>query len=113
MAPEPLIRMPDLPVLELQAERLIVLGLHEKAGLTVNELRVAVSDAQRTGGLLVIHPDLVGASELAPLMGSAPDESGIRTQDDRPGSEYRPLVFVGCFSVAQQSRQDRRRRAFA
>ncbi len=37
----------DLSDLGAQAERLIDLGLHEKAGLTAGELRASVSDGEK------------------------------------------------------------------
>jgi hypothetical protein len=79
--------LPALPTLSAQAERLIELGVHELAGLSVGELRTfaeaaeAVAsakspeapadgdgDGDRDGALLAIHPDLVPASALAPLL---------------------------------------------
>ena len=58
----------DLPPLSDQVDRLISLGLHEPSGLTAAELRTGVADDTRTGALLVVHPSLVGASTLAPLL---------------------------------------------
>ncbi|MFE6667358.1 DUF5701 family protein [Streptomyces sp. NPDC057697] len=57
-----------LPSITDQAERLIRLGVHELGGLPAAALRSA---AERTGdraGLLVIRPDRVPASALAPLL---------------------------------------------
>ena len=80
----------DLPALELQAERLIDLGLHEKAGLTAGELRVAAFEGERTGGLLVIHPDLLRPSELAPLMEHA-GKPGFVVEDMTDIDEFCPI----------------------
>lgn len=60
--------LPPLPPLTDQAERLISLGVHEIAGLSAPRLRAAAVDAERPDALLVIHPDLVPASVLAPLL---------------------------------------------
>ncbi len=56
-----------LPSPAAQAERLVALGVHERAGLPAAELRSA---AGRTadGALLVVHPSLAPASVLAPLL---------------------------------------------
>ena len=54
-----------LPSLSEQAERLIELGVHRMAGLPVEQLQ---NVPHRPGSLLVIHPDLVPASALAPLL---------------------------------------------
>ena len=81
----------DLPTLELQAERLIELGLHEKAGLTTGDLRVAASDGERTGGLLVIHPDRVATSKLAPLMEHA-GKPGFIVEDMTDVDEFHPIA---------------------
>lgn len=88
--------LPALPTLSAQAERLIELGVHELAGLSVGELRTFADsaeaaksaevpvgsdsdtdsdtggdtggDSEGDGALLAIHPDLVPASALAPLL---------------------------------------------
>lgn len=57
-----------VPELNLQAERLIELGVHQIGGLSATDLRAAVADHQEAGALLVIHPDLVPASALVPLL---------------------------------------------
>ncbi|AQT70652.1 MULTISPECIES: DUF5701 family protein [Streptomyces] len=59
-----------LPPLASQAERLIELGVHELAGTTAEDLRAFAEDG---GGaddniLLAVHPGLVPASALAPLL---------------------------------------------
>ncbi|MEU6544649.1 DUF5701 family protein [Streptomyces sp. NPDC046859] len=59
-----------LPPLAAQAERLIALGLHDLAGTSADELRACAERAAdaRPGALLVVHPDRVPASALAPLL---------------------------------------------
>jgi hypothetical protein len=54
-----------LPSLSEQAERLLDLGVHRIAGLPADRLRSLPYSA---GSLLVVHPDLVPASALAPLL---------------------------------------------
>ncbi|UUU36299.1 DUF5701 family protein [Streptomyces sp. CA-210063] len=64
--------LPALPALSTQAERLIELGVHELAGLPAGEVRAfaeaAAALAGDDGALLAVHPDLVPASALAPLL---------------------------------------------
>ncbi|MFF9014820.1 DUF5701 family protein [Streptomyces sp. NPDC014870] len=62
--------MPLLPSLDAQAERLVALGVHERAGLTADELRAFAREAggERTDVLLAVHPDRAPASALAPLL---------------------------------------------
>ncbi|MGY1668984.1 DUF5701 family protein [Geodermatophilus sp. SYSU D00710] len=60
-----------------QAERLLALGLHERAGLPPAAVRAAAAGADRDAGgnaLLVLSPDLVSASALVPFV----------RRDDRP-----------------------------
>lgn len=66
------------PTLTEQLERLIALGVTRLAHLTDDELRSLAADlVPRAGGtaLLVVHPSLVPASRLAPLL----------DRDGRPG----------------------------
>ncbi|MFM9588288.1 DUF5701 family protein [Streptomyces scabiei] len=67
--------LPVLPPLSAQAERLIELGVHERAGLSPDEVRTYAEAAEAVaapapgaGALLAVHPDLAPASALAPLM---------------------------------------------
>lgn len=67
--------LPVLPTLSAQAERLIELGVHELAGLPADDLRTFAEAAEAAdapesgdGALLTVHPDLVPASALAPLL---------------------------------------------
>ncbi|WP_060181127.1 DUF5701 family protein [Streptomyces sp. IMTB 1903] len=59
-----------LPPLAAQAERLIELGVHELAGTTAEDLRAFAEDGGGADGntLLAVHPGLVPASALAPLL---------------------------------------------
>ena len=56
-----------MPSPAAQAERLVALGVHERAGLPAAELRSA-ADRAADGALLVVHPSLAPASALAPLL---------------------------------------------
>lgn len=87
-----------LPPLSAQAERLIELGVHERAGLSAGDFRGAVaaltarhcsdSDASGEGALLVIHPDRAPASSLAPLL----------RRTGRPGFVVVDMTDVDAFS---------------
>ncbi len=57
-----------LPTLSEQAERLIKLGVHEIGGLSAAELRAVAASSDSEHTLLVMHPDRVPASALAPLL---------------------------------------------
>ena len=60
---------PSLPPLPAQADRLIALGVHELARLSPAELCDAAAGAgPRDGALLAVHPELVPASRLTPLV---------------------------------------------
>ncbi len=56
-----------LPSPAAQAERLVALGVHERAGLSAADLRATAASAG-DGALLVVHPSLAPASVLAPLL---------------------------------------------
>lgn len=70
--PDPSTVLPALPALSAQAERLIELGVHERAGLSADEIRTfaaqAAAGADGDGALLAVHPDRAPASALAPLL---------------------------------------------
>ncbi|MFJ1822706.1 MULTISPECIES: DUF5701 family protein [unclassified Streptomyces] len=57
-----------LPSITDQAERLIQLGVHEIGGLWPAELRSFAAGTRARAGLLVVSPDRVPASALAPLL---------------------------------------------
>ncbi len=92
----PLPPLPPLPTLAAQAERLVSLGLHEVAGLTADALRGAVGRVPDGGpdgvpdgrALLVLHPDRVPPSALAPLM----------RRGDRPGFVVEDMTDVDAFA---------------
>ncbi len=61
-----------LPPTVAQAERLVALGLHERAGLSAGDLRAAAAaghpDRDGDGALLVLPPGLVPPSALVPFV---------------------------------------------
>ncbi|MES9508814.1 DUF5701 family protein [Streptomyces sp. NPDC000609] len=57
-----------LPSITDQAERLIQLGVNELGGLRPAELRSFAAGTRARAGLLVVRPDRVPASVLAPLL---------------------------------------------
>jgi hypothetical protein len=78
-----------LPSLHDQTERLIALGVAELAGITADELRDAVrGDADDT--LLVIHPDRLPASVLAPYLRHR-DKAGFVVVDMPDVDEFSPI----------------------
>ncbi|MGW6918066.1 DUF5701 family protein [Kitasatospora sp. NPDC054939] len=84
--------VPPLPPLAAQAERLIDLGVHERAGLTADDLRAFAKDAGDGGdgtALLAVHPDRVPASALAPLLRRA-DKPGFVVVDMPDVDDFAP-----------------------
>ena len=73
-----------------QAERLIELGIHRIAGLDADRLR-KVPDHE--GALLVVHPSLVAASALAPLL-RLKDKPGFVVTDMADVDEFTPISSV-------------------
>ncbi|MEU0299476.1 DUF5701 family protein [Streptomyces sp. NPDC006175] len=62
--------LPPLPPVAVQAERLIELGVHELARIPADDLRAFAGSAGQDAdnALLVVHPDRVPPSALAPLL---------------------------------------------
>jgi Family of unknown function (DUF5701) len=73
-----------------QAERLIELGVHRIAGLPADRLRIVPDSAD---ALLVVHPDLVPASALAPLL-RLNDRPGFVVTDMTDVDEFTPIQSV-------------------
>lgn len=84
--------MATLPPLPAQAERLISLGVHELAGLAAGELRALARAGVHLGGhgLLIVHPDRVPVSALAPLIRYG-EKPGFVVADMTDVDEFRPL----------------------
>jgi len=100
--------LPPLPPLEVQAERLVALAVHERAGLAAAELRDAaraVADAVartgRPGGpaprpgatLLVVDRRLAPASALAPLLRLG-ERAGFVVEDMTDVDAFAPVEGV-------------------
>lgn len=79
-----------LPSLPEQAERLIELGVHDLAGLSAERMRDVPHTDQ---SLLVIHPRLVPASALAPLL-RVNDKPGFVVTDMADVDEFVPISSV-------------------
>lgn len=77
--------LPDLPT---QANRLIDLGVHHLMGWPTDRLRAAAKPVGGQAPLLVVHPDLVPASALAPLV----------RHDDKPGFVVADMTDVDEFT---------------
>lgn len=86
------IALPVFPALSAQAERLIELGVHESAGLSIAGLRAfaqaAECPASDGGALLAVHPDRAPASALAPLL----------RRDGKPGFVVSDMPDVDLFA---------------
>jgi hypothetical protein len=67
--------VPVLPPTSDQVDRLVELGVPNLAGLTPRAFRAHAAGLSAAGGLVVVHPALVPASALAPLL----------SRDGRPG----------------------------
>jgi Family of unknown function (DUF5701) len=79
-----------LPTLSEQAKRLIELDIHRIAGLPADRLRDVPESA---GSLLVVRPDLVPASALAPLL-RVNDKPGFVVTDMADVDEFTPIAAV-------------------
>jgi len=79
-----------LPSLPEQAERLIELGVHDLAGLSAERMRDVPHTDQ---SLLVLHPGLVPASALAPLL-RVNDKPGFVVTDMTDIDEFVPISSV-------------------
>ena len=79
-----------LPTLSEQAKRLIELDIHRIAGLPADRLRDV---PERAGSLLVVQPDFVPASALAPLL-RVNDKPGFVVTDMSDVDEFTPIAAV-------------------
>jgi hypothetical protein len=83
-----------LPTLNEQAERLIGLGIPELGGLSPTQICTAGSETDADNALLVVHPDRVSASVLAPFLrhGSKP---GFVVEDMADVDQFNPIDTSG------------------
>jgi hypothetical protein len=83
--------MTSLPTLPEQAEHLVELGVHRLAGWPETRLRAVAETAAGPGSLLAIHPDLVAASVLTPLL-CLSGKQGFLVVDMPDVDEFVPVV---------------------
>ncbi|GLP76556.1 hypothetical protein TUM20983_36660 [Mycobacterium antarcticum] len=74
-----------------QADRLVGLDVHRHAGLSASRLRAIAAGAAVQSGLLVVHPKLVPASHLAPLIRHS-GKSGFVVTDMSDVDEFESVV---------------------
>jgi hypothetical protein len=82
-----------LPNVVEQAEKLIDLGIHELAGISVERLKTACRRVPDEGVLLAVHPRLASASMLAPLL-TLDAKPGFVVSDMTDVDEFGPLPHV-------------------
>ncbi len=80
----------SLPTLKEQADRLISLGIHELGGLAPTQICTAVSGTDADNALLVVHPDRVPASVLAPFLKHR-GKSGFVVEDMADVDQFIPI----------------------
>ena len=80
----------SLPMLNEQADRLISLGIHELGGLAPTQICTAVSGIDADNALLVVHPDRVPASVLAPFL-KYRGKSGFVVEDMTDVDQFIPI----------------------
>src|SRR5258708_22613485 len=83
----------DVPGLPVEADRLVELDVHRLAGWSANRLGAAVAAAVGQDSLLAIHPDLVPASALAPLV-CLDAKAGFVVADMTDVDEFTPVVAL-------------------
>jgi hypothetical protein len=84
-----------LPPLHVQAERLIALGVHDMADMPASDLRAgaAIRSPEHDDALLVLHPDRVPVSVLAPLVRHR-DKTGFVVADMTDVDAFLPIPEV-------------------
>jgi hypothetical protein len=82
---------PELPAASEQADRLVELGVHRLAGWSATRLRAAAETVVGAGPLLALHPDLVQASSLAPLL-NLDGKRGFVVVDMADVDEFSPTM---------------------
>lgn len=82
----------SLPSPDAQAERLVTLGVHERAGLSAAGLRSAAG-AMEDGALLVVSPALAPPSALAPLLRLG-EREGFVVEDMTDVDAFAPIPGV-------------------
>ncbi len=82
--------LPPLPSVTAQADRLVELGLHRLAGLAADEVHEAARYATTPDALLVVHPDRLGPSDLAPVLRLG-DRQGFVVEDMTDVDRFAPI----------------------
>ena len=82
-----------LPALPEQTDRLVELGVHRLAGWSEARLRAAAETSVGSGPLLVVHPELVPTSMLAPLV-CVNGKPGFVVVDMPDVDQFRPTVAL-------------------
>ncbi len=90
--PERSAPLPALPTLAEQAERLISLGVADRAGIPADDLR-DLARSSATHAVLAIHPGRAPASVLAPLLESS-GKPGFVVTDMVDVDEFTPIPQV-------------------
>ena len=85
--------MPALPTTTDQVERLVELQVPDLAGLTSDAFRAHAAGLPESGGLVVVHPSLVPASVLTPLLSRA-SRPGFVVVDMGDLDEFTPVDDV-------------------
>jgi hypothetical protein len=80
-----------LPAPSEQVNRLVELGVHRLAGWSETRFRATAAAAVGEGSLLALHPDLVPASALVPLM-SLNGKRGFVVVDMSDVDDFNPTV---------------------
>jgi hypothetical protein len=80
----------SLPTLDEQADRLISLGIHELGDLSPTQICTAVSGVDADNALLVVHPERVPASVLAPFLKHR-GKSGFVVEDMADVDQFSPI----------------------
>jgi hypothetical protein len=83
--------MMPMPTLPEQADRLVDLGVHRLAGWSETRSRAVAETAAGSAALLALHPDLVPASALTPLLSLA-GKPGFVVVDMADVDEFTPTV---------------------
>lgn len=73
--------------LQAQVEWLVGLGVHDLAGTTPARLRALAPTTADAAAIVVVHPELVPASRLAPLL----------SRDDKPGFVVEDMTDLDAF----------------
>ena len=102
--------LPALLLPSAQVERLISVGVHELAGLSATDLRGVAAAVGSAPALLVIHPDRVPPSRLAPLIECGGKRAFVVVDmtdvDDFSPTESATLPADAIYTVEQLDRGD-------